>query len=74
MAGTLVRNERSSKWDILKFAMIFLVVLGHAAEYNLRSSESMRSLFFFIYTFHMPVFIFVSGLLLFANIFLTVNI
>lgn len=66
MSGSLVKkqfdSERSAKWDILKFAMIFLVVLGHAADYYTDDSEKMRSLFFFIYTFHMPVFIFVSGL------------
>lgn len=56
------QTERSQKWDITKFALIFLVVLGHAAEYILKSSEFMRSLFLFIYTFHMPLFIFISGL------------
>lgn len=53
---------RTQKWDILKFLMIFLVVLGHAADYYTEFSEEMRSLFLFIYSFHMPVFIFVSGL------------
>ncbi len=55
-------SRRSAKWDILKFAMVFFVVLGHAADYYTSDSEKMRSLFFFIYTFHMPIFIFVSGL------------
>ena len=62
MADSLIKRERSSKWDILKFVMIFLVVLGHAADYYTADTESMKALFFFIYTFHMPVFIFVSGL------------
>lgn len=57
-----IAETRSQKWDILKFIMIFLVVLGHAADYYTAAYESMRSLFLFIYTFHMPVFIFVSGL------------
>lgn len=59
---TVDKNLRSHKWDILKYVLIFLVVLGHAADYYTGTSETMRSLFFFIYIFHMPVFIFVSGL------------
>lgn len=55
-------EQRSQKWDILKFILIFLVVLGHAAEYYTSGNEHMRSLIFFIYIFHMPLFIFVSGL------------
>ncbi len=54
--------KRTQKWDILRFVMIFFVVLGHFAEFYTDSSQQMRSLFVFIYTFHMPVFIFVSGL------------
>ncbi len=54
--------NRTQKWDILRFVMAFLVVLGHAADYFTKESEEMRSLFLFIYIFHMPVFIFVSGL------------
>ncbi len=54
--------ERTQKWDILRFAMIFLVVLGHFADCYTGISEQMRSLYVFIYSFHMPIFIFVSGL------------
>lgn len=60
MAGSFA--VRTQKWDILKFLLIFLVVLGHAADYYTEISEEMRSLYLFIYSFHMPVFIFVSGL------------
>ncbi len=59
--NTLTAN-RSQKWDILKFILIFLVVLGHAADYYTGTHEHMRSLIFYIYVFHMPVFVFVSGL------------
>ncbi len=54
--------QRIEKWDILKFGLIFLVVLGHVADYYTEGSGSMRSLFLLIYSFHMPLFIFVSGL------------
>lgn len=51
-------KNRIQKWDILKFVLIFFVVLGHVAE----QYEGTSGLFFFIYSFHMPLFIFVSGL------------
>lgn len=53
---------RSQKWDILKFLLIFLVVLGHAADFYKGTSELMLFLRIFIYLFHMPLFIFISGL------------
>ncbi|MBR3781539.1 MAG: acyltransferase family protein [Clostridia bacterium] len=55
-------SARLQKWDILKFFLIFLVVLGHIADFSTRSNEYMRTLYLAIYTFHMPLFIFVSGL------------
>lgn len=63
-----ITAARSEKWDILKFFLIFLVVLGHAADYYTSDSETMKSLFIFIYSFHMPVFIFVSGLFAKRNV------
>lgn len=53
---------RSQKWDILKFFLIFLVVLGHAADFYKWTSDFMLFLRLFIYLFHMPLFIFISGL------------
>ena len=54
--------NRIYKWDYLKFFLIFMVVLGHSADRFTADSETMRGLFLWIYSFHMPVFIFVSGL------------
>lgn len=54
--------KRIEKWDVLKFVLIFTVVLGHIADYYAAESQVMQSLYMFIYTFHMPLFIFVSGL------------
>lgn len=51
-------KERIQKWDILKFLLIFFVVFGHIAE----QYSGTKGLYFFIYSFHMPLFIFVSGL------------
>ncbi len=53
---------RSQKWDILKFFLIFLVVLGHAADFYKWTSDFMLFLRLFIYLFHMPLFMFISGL------------
>lgn len=49
-------SNRDLKFDGLKFVMIFLVVLGHMSynDYGLRLGR-------IIYSFHMPVFIFLSG-------------
>ncbi|MBQ8783286.1 MAG: acyltransferase family protein [Clostridia bacterium] len=54
--------KRIEKWDILKFILILTVVLGHFADFYTGKSELMRHIYLFIYTFHMPLFIFVSGL------------
>ncbi len=54
--------QRIQKWDILKFFLIFLVVVGHIADLHVKESGAMKALFMAIYTFHMPLFIFVSGL------------
>lgn len=56
------QKVRSQKWDIIKFFLIFFVVLGHVADYYAGSHEHIRSLIFIIYIFHMPLFIFISGL------------
>lgn len=68
MSSNVLKTERSQKWDILRFFLIFTVVLGHAADNYTGAHEHIRSLFFFIYIFHMPVFIFVSGLFAKKNI------
>lgn len=54
--------RRIEKWDLLKLFLIFTVVLGHIADFYTGQSPVMQSLFLFIYTFHMPLFIFLSGL------------
>lgn len=55
-----MKTARTPLWDNLKFLLILSVVVGHfAAEYT---AGPFRSLFLFIYSFHMPLFFFVSGL------------
>lgn len=54
--------KRTQKWDILKFFLMFTVVLGHFIDYHTAQSQIMQNVFLIIYSFHMPLFIFVSGL------------
>lgn len=54
--------KRIAKWDNLKLFLIFTVVLGHMADLFYSQCSDMKGLFIFIYIFHMPAFIFISGL------------
>lgn len=49
--------------DNSKDLLIFLVVLGHSLEFIRKDYEVARLLYVFIYEFHMPVFVFISGYL-----------
>lgn len=48
--------NRIAKWDNAKFVLIILVVICHFYENYLGSSKLVNSLFFSVYTFHMPAF------------------
>lgn len=52
---------RNYKLDNVKTLLIFLVVVGHLADFYVKQSSNMQFLYFFIYIFHMPLFIFLSG-------------
>lgn len=58
----MVAAKRIAKWDNLKLFLIFTVVVGHISDFFYSSCGDMKGLFIFIYTFHMPAFIFISGL------------
>lgn len=53
---------RIAKWDNLKFVLIYFVVLGHMIGAMKCDSSFLRGTQFFIYTFHMPAFLFIAGL------------
>lgn len=55
-------KERNYWMDNTKAVLILLVVLGHAADFYTDVSDDMKVFFFFVYLFHMPLFIFISGL------------
>lgn len=48
----------------LKFFCVILVILGHTIQYTYTSNFDDNILFRWIYAFHMPLFIFISGFLL----------
>lgn len=53
--------KRDLYWDSLKFVLIYLVVYGHIVPHYSEDSRFNMAMFNFIYLFHMPLFIFISG-------------
>lgn len=49
--------------DNIKFILIFLVVFGHLIERYIDTNTTLMGVYMFIYIFHMPLFIFISGFL-----------
>lgn len=56
-----INRERDKSFDIIKGILIYLVVLGHSIQIEFNDSSWNKSLFAFLYSFHMPLFIFISG-------------
>ena len=61
-------KKRIGKWDNLKFILVFLVVVGHMSDFYSDKFTAARGIFMFIYSFHMPLFLFVSGMFSKKNI------
>ncbi len=60
-------QSREEKWDFLRGIAIFLVLLGHSIQWT--DPEWKHNLLFEgIYSFHMPLFMFVSGYFLRKNL------
>lgn len=59
-------ERRNQQLDIVKGFAIVLVVLGHAIQYTYRDFDNLF-VFRLIYSFHMPLFMFVSGMLVQFN-------
>lgn len=59
-----VLKERIYLFDNIKLLAIILVVIGHAIDFIARQDGNHleKSLFLIIYSVHMPLFIFISGL------------
>ena len=56
-----IENDRDYLFDNIKAVLIFLVVLGHMINLSRYGSELIKTVYVFIYFFHMPAFIFISG-------------
>lgn len=54
-------KKRNYLLDNLKVILIFFVVFGHVIEYYIKDNDILMSIYIFIYIFHMPLFIFISG-------------
>ena len=55
-------TQRSFYWDNLRFYLIVLVVVSHGVIRYSNASGLCASITLFINTFHMPLFIFISGI------------
>ena len=55
-------KTRIYKYDNVKALLIFLVVIGHMTTDYVSDSHMVRWITLWIYTFHMPAFIFLSGI------------
>lgn len=54
-------KERIAWWDNIRFILITLVVVGHFADKFTAQSDVFKGFFLFIYTFHMPLFVLITG-------------
>lgn len=59
----MTMSLRNPIFDNVKFIMIFAVILGHAIEPFIKELPAFKAFYLFIYSFHMPVFIMVAGML-----------
>lgn len=57
-----VKNSRNTHLDALRGAGILLVVFGHLIEQPSSGSPILQSIYVGIYSFHMPLFVFLSGM------------
>lgn len=53
-------KNRVLYFDIVKAVLIFFVVLGHIIG-NHTKNPIAKAIYLFIYAFHMPLFVFISG-------------
>ena len=61
-------RTRDSYWDNLKGVLITLVVCGHLCEQYIDDSNLLRHLWIVVYSFHMPLFIAISGYLFWFSV------
>lgn len=55
-------DDRICIYDNIRFLLIVLTVVGHVIDLNTGQSKVFRSIFVWIYSFHMPLFLYLSGM------------
>lgn len=53
--------KRNAYFDNARIILIFLVVFGHMVQPFIDGTKGLNTLYLWIYTFHMPAFIFLAG-------------
>ena len=66
-------NSRLIEFDLLKLYAIFLVIWGHIIQYFLSSVFYDEPVYRFIYSFHMPLFMMISGFFSYSSMSLKWN-
>ena len=56
-----MESNRNQFYDVMRGVAILLVVIGHGIQYGYSDYDN-NILFRIIYSFHMPLFMFISGL------------
>ncbi|UOB21197.1 acyltransferase family protein [Macrococcus armenti] len=56
-----MKKERDYYFDNAKLYLIILVVFGHIIRSYINESQFIYALYMFIYSFHMPAFVLISG-------------
>ncbi len=69
MGNTLTPQARVAKWDNAKALLIILVVFGHVLAAYCKTSYGVRVADLIINSFHMPLFMFISGLFSKSTVF-----
>ena len=76
MGNQLSKSNKLDNISVLRIIVLILVILGHcgciyAKKWDINvvhnSSKTIRYITEYIYSFHMPLFIFVSGYLYYYN-------
>ena len=56
-----IKKDRDSSFDFIKGILIFLVVWGHSIQFIANDFYQYNPIYIWIYSFHMPLFVFISG-------------
>lgn len=58
---TQQHRRRVPLWDTARFVAVVLVVIGHSTLKLISGSDPSYALYLFVYAFHIPVFVLISG-------------